>query len=117
MAHPVRRIGEPFFRRVAEDGLDLWAYVIPLAGHTQFGDIADGRDLLDQGAVLDLCLGARVLRFEPLAHVPRNTNDAALCHGGDGHLDGKSCVIASVQRDLTRPPAGLLDGLAKQFFQ
>src|SRR5580658_7938073 len=48
---PIARVGEPLRRREPENGLDLRTHVMPRAVGTEFGDIGDGRQTLDQRSI------------------------------------------------------------------
>src|SRR2546421_12516379 len=61
VAYPISRIRKPFLRGIAEDRFDLGADVEPLAMDAEFRDVADGGDLLNKHAVLNLGLGTRTL--------------------------------------------------------
>src|SRR5256886_1435183 len=108
VANPVFGCREPFVRRVAEHRFDLRADVEPLALSAEFRDIADGRDLFDEHAVLDFGFGASPLRANPFRDVPAHADGAAIRQGGYGHFRGDCGSIATAHGDGSVPPAMLL---------
>src|SRR5204862_7223359 len=73
---PKRRVRDPLVLGETEHLLELRRYVAPLALGPWVGDVADGRDLLDQGAVADLRLSQALLCRDQVADVRCDHDDA-----------------------------------------
>ena len=73
---PQRRVGGPLLLREAEHPLELRRDVLPGALGPGLGDVADGRELLDQGAVAAFGLLQELLRGDQVADVSGDHHDA-----------------------------------------
>src|SRR5579863_2151998 len=111
---PVFRIGEPLFRRIAEDGFDLRADVKPAAGDARRGDVADRGYLLDNHSILALGFGAGLFRFSPLAQIAAEQHYATFGQRGYRQFHRNQGAPAR-KFDDSQPAAVLFYGRADFF--
>src|SRR5260370_67332 len=108
----VRRLLKSCATPPANLRFDLGSDVMPLGVQPNFGDVANGRGLLDEHAVFSFGFDARALRGYLLGDVVAHTNRAAIGQGSNGRFRLDQCSVTVMHGMRPEPFAMLFQGFA-----